>query len=241
MRSLKIHLFFIIVLFFTACVTINVYFPAAAAEKAANKVIDNVWGKQQPLTSPSTSNDLETTDTPPSHDPEIEEVWGISSPVDKSEPTPPSVNDSNESSAPESTSFLSHWLMYGLDFLISPAYAEANLDISTPAIRKIEARLKDRHTKMVPGYDNGAIGLTNDALITLRDPSKVPLKSRQRVKGWIADENQDRLALYNEIAKANGHPEWKNQIQATFAERWIDRAKRGWWYQDKKGHWQRKR
>ncbi len=28
-----------------ACVTINVYFPAAAAEKAADKVIDEVWGK----------------------------------------------------------------------------------------------------------------------------------------------------------------------------------------------------
>ncbi len=27
----------------TACVTINIYFPAAAAEKAADKIIDNVW------------------------------------------------------------------------------------------------------------------------------------------------------------------------------------------------------
>jgi uncharacterized protein YdbL (DUF1318 family) len=28
----------------SACVTINVYFPAAAAEKAADKIIDDVWG-----------------------------------------------------------------------------------------------------------------------------------------------------------------------------------------------------
>ena len=27
----------------TACVTINIYFPAAAAEKAADKIIDDVW------------------------------------------------------------------------------------------------------------------------------------------------------------------------------------------------------
>ncbi len=27
----------------TACVTINIYFPAAAAEKAADKVIEEVW------------------------------------------------------------------------------------------------------------------------------------------------------------------------------------------------------
>ncbi|HSW15265.1 MAG TPA: YdbL family protein [Solimonas sp.] len=29
-----------------ACVTINVYFPAAAAEKAADRIIDDVWGNQ---------------------------------------------------------------------------------------------------------------------------------------------------------------------------------------------------
>lgn len=27
----------------SACVTINIYFPAAAAEKAADKIIDDVW------------------------------------------------------------------------------------------------------------------------------------------------------------------------------------------------------
>ncbi len=27
----------------SACVTINIYFPAAAAEKAADKIIDEVW------------------------------------------------------------------------------------------------------------------------------------------------------------------------------------------------------
>lgn len=27
----------------SACVTINIYFPASAAEKAADKIIDEVW------------------------------------------------------------------------------------------------------------------------------------------------------------------------------------------------------
>jgi hypothetical protein len=31
-----------------ACVTINIYFPAAAAEKAADKIIDEVWQLQKP-------------------------------------------------------------------------------------------------------------------------------------------------------------------------------------------------
>ena len=30
-----------------ACVTINIYFPAAAAEKAADKIIDEVWQIKQ--------------------------------------------------------------------------------------------------------------------------------------------------------------------------------------------------
>jgi len=46
-----------------ACVTINIYFPAAAAEKAADKIIDEVWQVQKesgkmpqvtPPTAPST-------------------------------------------------------------------------------------------------------------------------------------------------------------------------------------------
>lgn len=34
-------------LLFSGCVTINIYFPAAAAEKAADKIIDEVWQLKQ--------------------------------------------------------------------------------------------------------------------------------------------------------------------------------------------------
>lgn len=39
-----------------ACVTINIYFPAAAAEKAADRIIDEVWQLRQsaPATPPAT-------------------------------------------------------------------------------------------------------------------------------------------------------------------------------------------
>lgn len=41
----------------SACVTINIYFPAAAAEKAADKIIDEVWqlkdGQKVPADKPS--------------------------------------------------------------------------------------------------------------------------------------------------------------------------------------------
>lgn len=35
-----------------ACVTINIYFPAAATEKAADKIIDEVWQLGGPTGAP---------------------------------------------------------------------------------------------------------------------------------------------------------------------------------------------
>ncbi|MAS40896.1 MAG: hypothetical protein CMK33_04195 [Porticoccaceae bacterium] len=37
----------------SACVTINIYFPAAAAEKAADRIIDEVWQLKQSQTDAS--------------------------------------------------------------------------------------------------------------------------------------------------------------------------------------------
>lgn len=39
----------------SACVTINIYFPAAAAEKAADKVIDEIWQVPVPSPAPATT------------------------------------------------------------------------------------------------------------------------------------------------------------------------------------------
>jgi hypothetical protein len=36
-----------------ACVTINIYFPAAAAEKAADKIIDEVWQLKEGVPAPT--------------------------------------------------------------------------------------------------------------------------------------------------------------------------------------------
>ncbi len=43
MRSLALCIALASVLLMQGCVTINIYFPAAAAEKAADKIIDEVW------------------------------------------------------------------------------------------------------------------------------------------------------------------------------------------------------
>ena len=43
----------------TACVTINIYFPAAAAEKAADRIIDEVWQLREGQAAPATGANTE--------------------------------------------------------------------------------------------------------------------------------------------------------------------------------------
>ncbi|MCX7626985.1 MAG: YdbL family protein [Methylophilaceae bacterium] len=120
------------------------------------------------------------------------------------------------------------------------ALAAADLEINTPAIGALKSSMQARHAQLAPHYASGAIGLTRDGLVALRDANAVPLKDRQAVNALVAAENGDRNALYKEIAVANGHPEWEAEVRNTFAQRWIQKAQAGWWYQDATGGWARK-
>jgi uncharacterized protein YdbL (DUF1318 family) len=120
------------------------------------------------------------------------------------------------------------------------AAAQANLEINTPGIAAIQSSMQKRHGELAPLYGSGAVGLTRDGNVALRDAAAVPLAQRAAVNGLIAAENQDRAALYREIARANNHPEWEGDIRNTFGQRWIDRAQAGWHYQNASGAWVRK-
>ena len=56
----KNWLFPLMALALSACVTINIYFPAAAAEKAADRIIDEIMQKKD-----ATSVDSKPTDSAP--------------------------------------------------------------------------------------------------------------------------------------------------------------------------------
>jgi uncharacterized protein YdbL (DUF1318 family) len=127
-----------------------------------------------------------------------------------------------------------------LDWFISPAHAEADISVNTPAIRQLQASMEKRHQQLAPYYKSGAVGMTRDGEITLRDQKLVPMQERNAVKGLVSKENADRSALYKEIARANGHPEWEADIRSTFATRWVSNAPAGWWYQNKQGAWEQK-
>ena len=184
-----------------ACVTINVYFPAAAAEKAADRIIGDIWGPEK-------------------------------------EPKP--TGNEQGSLGYESGNLLFAALRGTLDFVIPAAHAEADLDVSSPAIRTLTASMKARATDLDPFFTSGAIGLTSDGLVEIRDANAVALADRNKLKQLVADDNRDRKALYAEIANANGHPDWEADIRSTFAERWIANARAGWYYKSKAGAWTQK-
>lgn len=130
--------------------------------------------------------------------------------------------------------FLSFLVM--LFVLVTPfAQAAADIEINSPAISSIKSSMQARHSNLAAFYANGAIGLTKDGLIAVKDASVLPLKDRGNLNGLVAAENSDRNALYKEIAVANGHPEWESEIRSTFAQRWIQKAQSGWWVQDASG------
>ncbi len=125
--------------------------------------------------------------------------------------------------------------------LLTPlAMAAADLEINTPAITALESSMQARHANLAAFYASGAVGLTRDGLIAVRDANSIPLSQRQGVNSLVATENKDRNALYREIANANGHPEWEPEVRSTFAQRWVQKAQGGWWYQNASGTWAKK-
>ena len=199
-------------LLFAACVTINVYFPAAAADKAADQVINDITGgaSKSGTTPPQGSNDRSNFG-PARHD------------------------DSNPWVAA---------LSGALNALVPAAHAQnadAALNVSSPAVSRIKSSMAARFGEIEKYFASGAIGLTKDGMVDVRDLNAVPLPERATVKRLVAEDNADRSQLYAEIAKASNHPEWEADIKKSFARRWVATgAKPGWYYQGDDGAWKQK-
>lgn len=199
MNKLKTLLFLSTLVVMASCVTINVYFPSAEAERAAEKFVGEVLGEQ---------NDEGSLFNP--LDPPGEIIYLAAIGV--------------------------------LDFFVPSAQAQQpDFKINTPQINTIKSRMAARQKqKLNAWFDSGAVGFTADGLVTVRDRSAVSLSERRNLESVVADENRDRKAVYREIAVANGHPDWEQQIQQTWSQEWIRNARPGWYYQQSNGSWKQK-
>ena len=125
--------------------------------------------------------------------------------------------------------------------LIPAAYAQEEVEVSTPKIRALKQSLKERFRKLRPFFDKGNVGETNDGFIRIRDESGLNLKEKALLRNLEKDENNDRRNLYSEVAKAlDVDPSQIKRVRKIFAERWINEAKAGWWIQKEDGGWIKK-
>jgi uncharacterized protein YdbL (DUF1318 family) len=199
MKTLRIGVWMLAAMALSACVTVNIYFPAAAAEDAARVIVRDVLGS--PEAAP---------------------------------PTTPEPGARNRGAVIQVAGAM-------LNRMVPQAQAQQpNIDIRSPAIDALRASMRARTSQLAPHYSSGAVGFARDGMLAIRDLNTVPLRDRAAVQRLVADENNDRTALYREIARANGHPEWEANIRDTFARVWVQEAPAGYWYQDAGGNWQQK-
>ncbi|MCE5360745.1 YdbL family protein [Candidatus Igneacidithiobacillus taiwanensis] len=204
-----------------ACVTVNIYFPAAAAQKLADQVVDQVYHAAQQGRV------------------EIETKPQAASPTAPSASAAPSAwQRPSRNFGPEQVlGYLGNAVFQSVS---GTARAAADLNASSPAVQAAKASVEAQARQLGPYFASGAIGYTNDGLVALRDAAAVPLAERASLPGLVSSYNSALQNLYAQIANANGHPEWSSQIQESFAKAWIAKAPAGYWVQGPNGQWQRK-
>jgi len=180
--------------FFAACVTVNIYFPAAAAEKAAEEIVKEI--REQALS-------------------EEEE---------KKEKTQPSESEA------------SFWQ------LVTTAHAqEGALKVSNASIRALKASIKARYPSIIPYFQQGVMGESKTGFLEGKSWEGLPLPDKAKAKRLIEAENRDRVALYDEVAKAlQINPDQTERLRKIFAKEWQKTVPSGTWIQKEDGNWVRK-
>jgi uncharacterized protein YdbL (DUF1318 family) len=185
----------------TACVTINVYFPAAEAREAAREFVEKVISEDAPA-APGEKPRGPGAAVPA---PLGERVAAMLARVDVASLV--GIGAAHAQGQPDIT-------------IRTPAIQA----IQARMEQRFDSQLR-------AGFDAGALGFSGDGLVVVRDAAKLPLKDRVATNQAVAEDNRDRKAVYREIAVANGHPEWEPRIREVFAQQWIASARDGWWYQ----------
>lgn len=189
---------FLCLLSFVACVTVNIYFPAARVEKAAEDIVEDVYG----------------TDSQPEQ-------------------------NKDDQSALET--FLA---------LLTPEAAQAqsvtksdieSLNKSNSAIRGLKKSIADDHQKLLPYYNSGNIGITNEGFLKIISKDGLNIKDTAKLRRLVSQDNETREKLYTEVAASMNIPGSEiNKIKSIFADVWQKRAPAGWFVQQANGKWVKK-
>ncbi len=116
-----------------------------------------------------------------------------------------------------------------------------NINITTPAIRRLIASRKKRYGSLAPLLARCVLGENNKGLLDLRSQQGLSLKDKARAKTLRDQENRDRQQLYRELAAANNLPANRiGEIANIFAKVNRKEARAGWCIQDANGAWKTK-
>lgn len=127
-----------------------------------------------------------------------------------------------------------------LALLAAAAYAaDLDLDVTNPAIAKLKQAMAARDEKIAEYKDFGYIGEGRDGLLAVRTLEGLKLLDKKTVRDLIDAENDDRAALYRELASANKLKDGDaTQMIAAVAKkrrsseapgRWVQRPADGKW------------
>jgi len=205
--------------FLAACavITINVYFPEKAA-KEAYKSLDDMM--------------LKNPATPAGQSPAKEQE------IPQKPESPPQ-------------SSLDRFLDISLVATAHAADAESDalaIEVaSMPEVTRAYEEMSQRLPRLTALYDSGAVGLTNQGLVTVRDKSKVTPAD----EALVAAENRSRKVVVGAMAKAifkitkqedtkAAQGQVLSKAAATFAEARREAARPGWWIQGQNGRWLQK-
>lgn len=160
---------------------------------------------------------------------------------EKTTPDAPMPTQPTPQQPPSSQSWSSHRYVY-LRFNVPEARAQTiDINITTPAIRRLIESRKRRFPLLIPLFNAGALGENNQGLLDLRSLQQLSLQDKARAKTLQQQENHDRQQLYQELGKANQIAADRiNDIANIFAEVNRKEARSGWWIQEQSGNWKKK-
>lgn len=198
-----------------AIITVNVYFPEKAA-KEAYKSLDDMLLKN------------------------------------KTDSTPAGEKQPGEEQKPAETKPQSSLFKTGPSFsMLGEAHAAENeadaLAVELAGMPEVTAAYEEmsrRLPRLATLFDSGAVGLTNQGLVSVRDKAKVNAAD----EGLVNAENKNRKTVISSMAKAiiklSKQKETKATLDqvlgkaaASYAEIKRDAAKPGWWVQLQNSRW----
>lgn len=124
----------------------------------------------------------------------------------------------------------SSWLHRFMDTVSPVQVAHArDLEETSPEARRIAESLRDRHSAIESLKNDGCLGEDNRGYVQLRDCDALDTpEKRAEAEELLGEENADREALYEEIARLNADRNVsKSQIERIFAQRRLERAPSG--------------